>query len=250
MSTRAKRPVEVRCVACETTNPVSSKYCGQCGHQLTTCPVALPEPLGVTSARRPSRCERKQATVLFTDVSGFTAMSERLDSEDVFAIVDEASQVILDEVHRAGGTVNQFLGDGVMALFEESGDENHAQRALGAALAIQESLEPLRARMRRTHGVEFQVRITLHSGDVALGTIGDSLRTDYAAGQTINCAAELLRVAGPGQIVMTGHTRRLVDHSFLVEELGHFSVEGLDGHTRLYAVHGRSPRWSLALLCA
>lgn len=251
MSTRAIGPAavpsEVRCVACETARPVSSKYCGECGHQLTY-PFAPSEPLA-TSSRRTPRCERRPATVLFTDVSGFTAMSERLDSEDVFAIVEEASRVILDEVHRAGGTVNQFLGDGVMALFAEPGDDHHAQRAVAAALAIQESLQPLRARIRREHGVEFQVRITLHSGDVALGIIGDSLRTDYAAGQTLNYGAQLLRVARPGQILMTGQTRRLVDDRFVVEELDELSLDGGTA-TRLYAVRGRNPRWALALLCA
>src|SRR5207237_4685347 len=119
----------------------------------------------ILSSRSAIEGERKQVTVLFTDVSGFTAMSERLDPEDVHAIMDQAFEVILEAVHRYEGTINQFLGDGVMALFGAPiAHEDHAQRALGAALAIQEGLDPLRADVRRAPGVEFRVRIGIHTG--------------------------------------------------------------------------------------
>src|SRR5262249_34379377 len=103
--------------------------------------------------------ERKQVTVLFSDVSGFTAMSEKLDPEDVRTIMDSVFELILNEVHRYGGTVNQFLGDGVMALFGVPVEhEGHAHQALRAALAIQRGLQPLADAVRRLHGVEFRMR--------------------------------------------------------------------------------------------
>ena len=124
--------------------------------------------------------ERKQVTVLFSDVSGFTAMSEKLDPEDVRAIMDRVFELILNEVHRYEGTVNQFLGDGVMALFGVLGaNEDHAQRALSAALAIQRGLHPLADEVRRLHGVEFCMRMGINTGRVVVDAIGRDLRTDY-----------------------------------------------------------------------
>jgi class 3 adenylate cyclase len=109
--------------------------------------------------------ERQQVTVLFSDVSGFTAMSEKLDPEDVRAIMDSAFEVILNEVHHYEGTVNQFLGDGVMALFGALvTNEDHAHRALSAALAIQRGLQPLADEVRRLHRVEFRMRMGINTG--------------------------------------------------------------------------------------
>src|SRR5207302_10142653 len=104
--------------------------------------------------------ERKQVTVMFTDVSGFTAMSERLDPEEVHAIMDRAFEVIMNAVHRYEGTINQFLGDGVMALFGAPiAHEDHAHRALSVALAIQHELQPLAEDVRRMHAIEFRMRM-------------------------------------------------------------------------------------------
>ena len=138
--------------------------------------------------------ERKSVTVLFADVSGFTAMSEKLDPEEVHGIMDRAFEVILNEVHRYEGTINQFLGDGVMALFGAPlAHEDHAHRALSAALAIQAGLEPLADEVARTHGVDFQMRMGINTGLVVVGAIGKDLRMDYTAvGDTTNLAARLL----------------------------------------------------------
>ncbi|HEY3097751.1 MAG TPA: adenylate/guanylate cyclase domain-containing protein [Methylomirabilota bacterium] len=177
-------------------------------------------------------------TVLFTDVSGFTAMSERLDPEDVHAIMDQAFEIILEAVHRYEGTINQFLGDGVMALFGAPiAHEDHAHRALAAALAIQEGLGPLRDDVRRTHDVEFRVRIGINTGLVVVGAIGRDLRMDYTAvGDTTNLAARMLNLAQPGQIVTTAPTQRLTDGFFLFEDLGDFTVKGKSDPVRAYAV--------------
>ena len=182
--------------------------------------------------------ERKQVTVVFTDVSGFTAMSERLDPEDVHAIMDRMFEVILAAVHRHEGTVNQFLGDGCMALFGAPiAHEDHAHRALRAALAIQHDLAALRADVARAHGAELRVRIGINTGPVVVGAIGRDLRMDYTAvGDTTNLAARLLNVAAPGQIVASEHTRGLTEGYFVFDDLGEFTVKGKTAPVRAAAV--------------
>src|SRR3989454_9376296 len=149
--------------------------------------------------------ERKGVTVMFSDVSGFTAMSERLDPEEVHAITDRAFEVILNAVHRYEGTINQFLGDGVMALFGAPiAHEDHAHRALSAALAIQRELKPLAEEVPRIHGGEFLMRMGINTGLVVVGAIGRDLRMDYTAvGDTTNLAAPPLSLAKPGQVVVS-----------------------------------------------
>jgi class 3 adenylate cyclase len=182
--------------------------------------------------------ERRQVTVLFSDVSGFTAMSEKLDPEDVRAIMDSAFEVILNEVHRYEGTVNQFLGDGVMALFGVPvANDGHAQRALSAALAIQRGLQPLADEVRQMHGVEFRMRIGINTGPVVVGAIGRDLRMDYTAvGDTTNLAARLLHIAKPGQIAVSRRTQQLSAEFFVFEDLGDFQVKGTTELVHAYAV--------------
>ena len=175
---------------------------------------------------------------MFTDVSGFTAMSERLDPEDVHALMDRAFEVILAAVHGYEGTINQFLGDGVMALFGAPiAHEDHAGRALRAALAIQEKLAPIRADVQRMHGRDFLMRIGINTGLVVVGAIGRDLRMDYTAlGDTVNLASRLLNVAQPGQIVASRHTKELCEGFFVFEDLGDFQVKGKTEPQRAYAV--------------
>jgi len=194
-----------------------------------TAPVAYtPKHLAerILRTRDAFEGERKQVTVLFTDVSGFTAMSERLDPEEVHGIMDRAFEVILSAVHLYEGTVNQFLGDGVMALFGAPiAHEDHAHRALRAALAIQDGLSPLQQEIRRRFGVEFRLRMGINTGLVVVGAIGRDLRMDYTAvGDTTNLAARLLGVAGPGQIVVGKATRRPTDGFFSFEDPGQFTL--------------------------
>src|SRR5216117_1544827 len=176
------------CPACQAPNPPTNKFCSECGQRLAgaalaAAPASAPAvavPPVATSSRFASpeaytprhlaekiltskgaiEGERKIVTVMFSDVSGFTAMSEKLDPEDVHGIMDRAFEVILTAVHRYEGTINQFLGDGVMALFGAPiAHEDHAQRALSAALAIQEGLKPLAEDVKRAHGIEFRMRM-------------------------------------------------------------------------------------------
>ncbi len=132
-------------------------------------------------------------TVLFADVSGFTSISERLDPEDVHALINAAFERMLGEVHRYEGTVNQFLGDGLMALFGAPvALEDHARRAAHAALGIARALVEYRREPQRTRGIDFRVRMGLNTGLVVVGAIGDNLRMDYTAvGDTTNTAARM-----------------------------------------------------------
>ncbi|MGH7304274.1 MAG: adenylate/guanylate cyclase domain-containing protein [Candidatus Rokuibacteriota bacterium] len=191
------------CLKCVRERLAGRNYCGACGNLL-----------------RPRR-ERKHVTVLFADVSGFTVLSERLDPEQVSEIMDRTLEVVLQAVHEHGGTVNQFLGDGVMALFGDGPLVHHACRALGAALAIQERLETVRDEVRRSYGLAFRVRIGVNTGPVVIGTIGAALRTDYTAtGTTASVASGLLHIAEPGQIVLTEDTRVLAAGYYDFAEIG------------------------------
>src|SRR6266571_3487955 len=241
--------LQALCPACGVANPPANKFCGECGAPMTAAPPAqkfaspdayTPRHLAekVLTSRSALEGERQQVTVMFTDVSGFTAMSERLDPEEVHAIMDRAFEVILNAVHRYEGTINQFLGDGVMALFGAPiAHEDHAHRALSAALAIQEELEPLAEDVRRMHGVEFRMRMGVNTGLVVVGAIGKDLRMDYTAvGDTTNLAARLLGLAKPGQIVVSRQTQHLRESYFVFEDLGEFQVKGKTEPVRAYAL--------------
>jgi class 3 adenylate cyclase len=208
------------CRQCGQPNPVGVKFCGECGAPLR------------------ARCERKQVTVVFTDVCGFTGMSERLDPEDVREIIDRAFEIILDTVHRHEGTINQFLGDGVMALFGAStAHDDDPYRAVRTALAIQADLESLRAEVQHAHGVDFRIRIGIHTGPVVVGVIGQGLRTDYiASGNTTSVAARLLNFARPGQIVISAATRDATEGAFAFNDLGGVVVDGKAEVVGAYAV--------------
>ena len=257
--------LEQACPACGDPIPPGRKFCGNCGQALTAAvpaaPPAPPAPPAPASPPAPKYAspeaytpkhlaekiltsksamegERKGVTVMFADVSGFTAMSERLDPEEVHAIMDRAFEVILDAVHRYEGTINQFLGDGVMALFGAPiAHEDHPHRALSASLAIQEGLQPLREDVRHVHGVEFRVRMGINTGLVVVGAIGKDLRMDYTAvGDTTNLAARLLSLAKPGQIVVSRRTQHLRDGFFVFEDLGEFQVKGKTEPVHAYAL--------------
>ena len=146
--------LELVCPGCGAKIPLGKKFCGECGYQLTkplgAPPMDYSAPQSYTpkhladkilNTRRSLEGERKLVTVMFADVAGFTALSEKLDPEEVHQIMDGCCRILMDEIHRFEGTINQFTGDGVMALFgAPMAHEDHAQRACYAALAIQKAL--------------------------------------------------------------------------------------------------------------
>jgi class 3 adenylate cyclase/tetratricopeptide (TPR) repeat protein len=172
--------------------------------------------------------ERKQVTVLFVDVVGSTALASHLDPEEVHGVMGRALELMLAEVHRYEGTVNQFLGDGIMALFGAPiAHEDHAQRALHAALGIVKALAPLNEELQRTRRLSLTVRQGLNTGLVVVGSIGDDLRMDYTAvGDTTNVAARLQQASTPGAILISEPTQRLVKGYFQLRSLGELSVKG------------------------
>jgi class 3 adenylate cyclase/tetratricopeptide (TPR) repeat protein len=171
--------------------------------------------------------ERKQVTVLFVDVSGFTSLSERLDPEDVHGLMSRAFELMLAEVHRNEGTVNQFLGDGIMALFGAPiAHEDHARRAVRAALGIERTLAGFQQELE-PRGITFRARQGLNTGLVVVGSIGGDLRMDYTAvGDTTNVAARLQQVGEPGRVTISEATHRLVQGYFDTRRIGDIHLKG------------------------
>jgi len=167
---------------------------------LTYTPSYLAEK--ILTSRSALEGERKQVTVLFADLKGSTELIRDLDPEAAQRLLDPALQRMMDAVHRYEGTVNQVLGDGIMALFGAPlAHEDHAIRACYAALAMQAALRRYADEVRRSHGLEVQMRVEVHSGEVVVRAIGNDLHMDYSAvGQTTHLAARMEQLATPGSI--------------------------------------------------
>jgi class 3 adenylate cyclase/tetratricopeptide (TPR) repeat protein len=237
---RCGAPLVLSCPACGFVNEPNEGFCGGCGTALAAAPLvapSFPEPQAYTpphlaerilTSRSALEGERKLVTVLFVDVSGFTSLAERLDPEDVHALMARAFELMLAEVHRYEGTVNQFLGDGIMALFGAPlAHEDHARRAVLAALGIRGALRAFHDELERARRIRFQVRLGLHTGLVVVGSIGSDLRMDYTAvGDTTNVAARLLQAAAPGQALISDAVQRLVAGHVEAVSLGHLAVKG------------------------
>ncbi|MBI3002888.1 MAG: AAA family ATPase [candidate division NC10 bacterium] len=179
-------------------------------------------------------------TVLFVDIQGSTELASALDPEDFHAVMDGAFQIMLDAVHRWEGTVNQFTGDGIMALFGAPiAHEDHARRALHAALEVQRAFGEYAAGLRRDKGLSLQVRLGLNSGPVVVGAIGDDLRMDYTAqGLTTNLAARMQQAADPGTILVAAPTYRLGEGYFRFRPLGPVRVRGVAEPVEAHVLEG------------
>jgi class 3 adenylate cyclase/tetratricopeptide (TPR) repeat protein len=241
--------LELACPQCGKANPSGSKFCNECGHILKefaeTPPIDFNQPQSYTpkfladkilTTRSSMQGERKLVTVFFADVANYTSMAEKLDPEEVHQIMDGCFQILMDEIHRYEGTINQFTGDGVMALFGAPvAHEDHAQRACYAALSIQKAIEEYGNKIERERGVEFKIRIGLNSGPVIVGSIGDDLRMDYTAvGDTTNLAARIQQAAKPGEIWASRETRNIIQDYFHDEMVGEFPLKGKAAHQPIY----------------
>lgn len=195
------------------------------------------KPLGGSTAMAG---ERKQVTVMFADVKDFTSMSEQLDPEDMHGIMNRCFEVLVKEVHRYEGTINQFTGDGIMALFGAPiARTDSPQRAVLAALSVQNALENLADDLQQERGISFRMRIGLNTGMAVVGAVGTDTRQDYTAvGDTTNLAARMEQMAEPGTILISEHTYRLVQHDFTCEELGVRQVKGRAEPVTVYKVIG------------
>jgi len=225
----------------------------ECGHDLNSPsngpPIDLTRPRSYTpksladkilTTRGAISGERKSVTVLFADVAKYTSIAERLDPEEVREIMDGCFKILMGEIHRQEGSVNQFTGDGVMALFGAPlATEDHAGHACRAALRIQESLAEYGKKITTRYGVEFSLRIGLNSGPVMVGAIGDDLKMDYTAvGDTTNLAARMESMAEPGTILATDNTFKLAQDYFRFEPLGEAAVKGKKRHQKIYRLIG------------
>jgi predicted ATPase/class 3 adenylate cyclase len=192
----------------------------------------------ILSSRSALEGERKLVTVLFADCVGFTKMSTQLDPEDLHSVMDGAFARIMEAVHRYEGTVNQFTGDGVMALFGAPiAHEDHAVRAVAAALSVQKATREYAETLRKSHGLDFALRIGINTGPVVVGRIGDDLRMDYTAqGETVNLAARLQAAAGAGAVLVSEATEALVSGYFVTTDGGPLTVKGIDRPVRAFTV--------------
>jgi class 3 adenylate cyclase len=235
--------LEAGCSACGQVNPPGSRFCNACGQQLTPPAPAAPAPRFATpqaytpqhlaekilTSRSALEGERKQVTVLFADIKDSTELIKDLDPEAAQQLLDPALHRMMEAVHRFEGTVNQVLGDGIMALFGAPiAHEDHALRACYAALAMQAALRDYTEDVRRTRGLELRIRVGLNAGEVVVRTIGNDLHMDYSAvGQTTHLAACMEQLAMPGTIRLTAGTLRLVEGLVRVNALGPIPVKGL-----------------------
>jgi class 3 adenylate cyclase/tetratricopeptide (TPR) repeat protein len=185
--------------------------------------------------------ERKLVTVFFADVADFTPMAERLDPEDVHEIMDDCFEILGEEIHGAGGTINQYTGDGVMALFGAPlAHEDHVRRACHAALMVQKRLKRYGEELAGRYEISFRMRIGLHTGLVVVGAIGDNLRLDYTAvGDTTNLAARLGSLAPPGGILVSERVRESAKSDFLFLEVGLLEVKGKMRNVRAFLLDRR-----------
>jgi class 3 adenylate cyclase/tetratricopeptide (TPR) repeat protein len=255
----------ITCSHCAFVNEPEDRFCGGCGQALTPptpAPAGTPEPTPRTytpkhladqilNSRSALEGERKQVTVLFADTAGFVALARDLDPELVHEVMDHCFGLMSAEVHRFEGTINQYTGDGIMALFGAPiAHEDSPRRAVHAALGMQRAIQDFGRELQAQRGFNLQMRIGMHTGLVVVGKIGDDLRMDYTAvGDTTNLAARLQQLAQPGTVVISEVTHRLVAGFFETRDLGAHAVKGHTAPERVYAVlraRGRRTRLEAA----
>src|SRR2546425_9972039 len=218
---------------------------------LTYTPSYLAEK--ILTSRSALEGERKQVTVLFADLKGSMELLADRDPEEARQLLDPVLERLMAAVHRYEGTVNQVMGDGIMALFGAPiAHEDHAVRACYAALAMQEAIRAYADQVRQTHQVEIQIRVGLNSGEVVVRAIGNDLHMDYSAiGQTTHLAARMEQLASPGSILLTTETLRLAAEVVEVKPLGPTPVRGLRQPLEVFELMGAgSPRTRLQAFAA
>src|SRR5438128_853667 len=214
-------------------------------HQMDTEPLAYTPPHltdKILAARPALAGERKQVTVLFADLKDSTELIRGLDPEAAQQLLDPAIHRMMDAVHRFEGTVNQVLGDGIMALFGAPiAHEDHVLRACYAALAMQAAMQSYTEEVRRTRGLELRMRVGLNAGEVVVRAIGNDLHMDYSAvGETTHLAARMEQLATPGSIRLTAATLRLVEGLVRVTALGPVPVKGMAEPLEVFELVGAS----------
>ncbi len=242
--------LEALCSSCKASNPPTNKFCGQCGATLgqvvasnfTSLQAYTPKHLAekILTSKSALEGERKHVTILFADIKGSMELLADRDPEEARKLLDPVLEHMIDAVHRYEGTVNQVMGDGIMALFGAPlAHEDHAVRACYAALKMQESVKHYAEGVRRSEGIPIQIRVGLNSGEVVVRSIGSDLKMDYTAvGQTTHLAARMEQMAMPGSILMSANILRLAEGYVQVKPLGPVNVKGMSESVDVYEVTG------------
>jgi class 3 adenylate cyclase len=243
-----------RCSACGAANPPTNKFCGECGSSLTD--TAKSQKFGSPETYTPKHLvekiltsktalegERKQVTVLFADLKGSMELLADRDPEEARKLLDPVLERMMEAVHPYEGTVNQVMGDGIMALFGAPiSHEDHAVRACYAALRMQRRVNVYADEIQQQGGTPVQIRVGVNSGEVVVRAIRTDLHMDYSAvGQTTHLAARLEQMAKPGSSLITGATLNLAEGYVQARPLGAVPVKGLEAPTPVYELTGTVP---------
>jgi len=257
--------LERLCPSCNSSSPPNFKFCGECGHKLDVSNETSPKelsfdeklakiqkylPKGLTkkilSQRDRIEGERKQVTVMFCDMVGFTQLSEKLGPEDAYTIMDQVYEILIHKVHDYEGTVNEMTGDGIMGLFGAPiALEDAPQRAIRSSLAIHREMTKFSEKLSREkeHIPPLKMRIGIHTGPVVVGTVGNDLRVEFkAVGDTVNLASRMEGLAEAGKTIITEDTFKLTEGFFRFEALGEKSVKGKKEPIKTYQVIALSTR--------
>jgi class 3 adenylate cyclase/tetratricopeptide (TPR) repeat protein len=249
------------CPKCKSENLLRDKFCGDCGHNLTLASEDarkelsfdeklakiqkyLPRGLAdkVLAQRDRIEGERKQVTVLFCDMEGFSRFSEKLPPEEVYSIMDQVYEILMRQVHDYGGTVNEMTGDGIMALFGAPvALEEAPQRAIRASLSIHLEMTRITDRLRKTKDdlPPIRMRIGIHTGPVVVGSLGDDLRVEFkVVGDTVVLAARLEQIAQPESTYVSRDVFRVTEGYFHFEALEPIMVKGKAEPVQVYRVTG------------
>ncbi|HSB81057.1 MAG TPA: adenylate/guanylate cyclase domain-containing protein [Candidatus Methylomirabilis sp.] len=250
-------PLARTCGNCGRQLSPTAKFCPECAHPARLAPEAptaprftspesyTPKHLAerIVNSKAALEGERKQVTVLFADLKGSMELLADRDPEEARKLLDPVLERMMEAVHRYEGTVNQVMGDGIMALFGAPlAHEDHAVRACYAALDMQAAIRRYADEVWRAHGIKAQIRVGLNSGEVVVRAIDSDLHVDYTAvGQTTHLAARMEQLATPGTVLLTADTLRLAEGYVTVKPLGPVPVKGLEAAIEVYELTGAGP---------
>ena len=255
-------PLSLACTACGSQLSPSARFCAECGRPTSGPPTPPDHEARSPGSYTPSHLaekilmsraalegERKQVTVLFADLKSSMELLADRDPEEARRILDPVVELMMEAVHHYEGTVNQVMGDGIMALFGAPlAYEDHAVRACFAALRMQDHVRGHAAAIRDQHDIAIQIRVGLNSGEVVVRSVGNDLRMDYTAvGQTTHLAGRMEQMAEPGSILATADTIRLSEGYVQAMSHGRVAIRGLETAVEVYTITGRGAvRSSLA----